>query len=89
MTETPSPWTLVDVMTATLGAASVILTAVAILIALGAFLGYRDLKAASMETAEKEARRIAENVAKAEIRAYIGGMADKADISAAYQDKAP
>ncbi len=75
-------------MTLTLGAAALILTGVAVVIALIAWWGYRDIKKASVSAAETEARRIAENVANREIAAYMKvSDAANTDISAAYQDQ--
>jgi hypothetical protein len=56
------PWTAVDTMTAIFGAASVILTAVAVIVAIGAWWRYRDIKAASVATAEQEARPAADRL---------------------------
>lgn len=70
-----------------LGAAAVILTGVAIGVAILAFWGYRDIRAAAIKAAEIEGRRAGEEVAMKEIRAYLDKMAAGEDISAAYRDK--
>jgi len=54
-----APWTSIDFVTATLSAATLVLTGVALIVAIGAWWGYRDLKAATLAAAEKEAQRVA------------------------------
>ena len=70
-----------------LGAASIILTGVAIVLGIFAVWGYRDIRAAAIKAAETEGRRAAEDVAMKEIRAYLDKAAGGEDISAAYKDK--
>lgn len=84
-----TPWTAVDIVTAALGAATVALAAVAVIVAIVAWIGYRDIRRTALRAAEKEARRIAEEVAAREIRAYLNksGTPGAPDISAGYQDK--
>ncbi len=83
----PTPWTVVDAVTVVLAAATVILTGVAILVAVVAFWGYRDIRKVTVERAEAEARRIAEDVAAREMRAFLDKASTGPDISVAYQDK--
>lgn len=64
-----------------------VLTGVAIGIGALAFWGYRDIRAAAARAAEAEGRRVAEEVAIREIRAYLDKIAAGEDIAAAYRDK--
>lgn len=69
-----------------LGAAAVILTGVAIGVAILAFLGYRDIKAAAIRAAKIEGRRVAEDAAAREMRAFLDKQSPSPDISTAYRD---
>lgn len=94
-------WGQVEIVTAVLGAAAIVLAGVGIGIAILAAWGYRDIKAATMASAretlaqaEADARKIAEQVAASEIRAYLDGLntpqpSGAEDISTSYQEPPP
>jgi hypothetical protein len=91
-------WTAVDAVTIALAAATVVLAGVGVGAAFVAWWGYRDIKAATMASAretlaqaEADARKIAEQVAASEIRAYLDGLntpqpSGAEDISTSYQE---
>lgn len=85
----PPPWTAIDLVTAALAAATVVLAAVALGVALFAVWGYRDIRRASVRAAELEARRTAEDVAARQMRAFLDKQGAGTDISSAYEDKSP
>ena len=89
---------VVDAVTIAFSAATVILAAIAIGLAVAGWFAYRDIRinarktaaAIAKATAEMEARKVAEVVAVREIRAYIefSGLSAE-DLSAAYRDEPP
>lgn len=80
-------WTAIDLVTAALGAATLVLTGVAVIVAIGAWIGYRNIRRASVQAAETEARRIAEEIAAREMRAFLDKHVEGPDISQGYRDE--
>lgn len=76
-------------MTAALGVATVMLGAVALGLGLLAFWGYREMRKAAINAAEREACRTAEDVAARQMQAFLDKQERAPDISQAYEVKPP
>ncbi len=74
-----APFTVIDAVTIAFACATVILTGVAIGLAVVAWFAYRDIKASMLKIAESTARDVAADVAARQLGAYIGRHEDESD----------